>query len=691
MPKVVMDLTRSGEDRSWNVDASQRLPHPKSWLSRFGLPLTLLAIGGWGVLSVLSHWAAVPLLVVALLLLIWLGVLDRRDRRRRLEWDAMVLGLLRAAGHGELRRELVRLEQWTSWWGGEPQRVKVLINPQNLDSKVGETAASLVSARVGTKFHVAKFDQRACRLTLEPAPPAPDVPKNQARAEKLISTLFPGTSSAQVELDEQSDVTAINVKYESSPRLTNSGYRNRLEKVVSSMLPGRWRALWDLEGDRVRFELRPKMPRMIRATAHLERGPLSHSEYKDYELVYATDEDGRPVSWSPSKQAHWLIIGGTGSGKTSTQHTAVAQLTRDSWRVWVLDGKRIEFIGFRDWPNVELIAQRVEDQVRLVHAAHDLMEQRYTAIEAGNAKVSDFEPLVIDIDEYATFKKRVERWYRTVKQKGDPTQPPVFDLIGDIARLGRTAKIHIVLGIQRPDVTFLDGEMRDNFGCRTSLGRLSPDGAKMMWDSTAIGVVRTPKGQGVGLDDNGEPVSILCHYTPDPGKVEADEHEDLAALQAMRPTDVQWPRKRFQQPEPDYDLDSEDLKEIPPRYDEYASAPIVEWLSDNPVEMPAPDEGAPTRAAEDVDDLPDDDMPESDELAGYDEQEPASASDLDPGVLVLVDESIEQWAVLTGTEFDLVDDECLVLELQDIESGEELMLSVPDDEQFTIRRPNDEE
>ncbi|MFX8895333.1 hypothetical protein ABTM96_19570, partial [Acinetobacter baumannii] len=89
-------------------------------------------------------------------------------------------------------------------------------------------------------------------------------------------------------------------------------------------------------------------------------------------------------------------------------------------------------------------------------------------------------------------------------------------------RLARSAKIHILLGIQRPDVEFLGGEMRDNFGARLSLGRLSPQGAMMMWDSPAIGVAlpRNKRGRGVTLSAESLPVEVQTFYTPDPAKLD---------------------------------------------------------------------------------------------------------------------------------------------------------------------------
>lgn len=669
--------------------------------ARVWLPATAAALIGAGLLAVTQRegaaWALSVAWFVGLSLLI---ALDIRDARRRREFDTLVLGLLPILGIRARTRSAVKLQRWTSRWGGTPARIVCRFGPELADERMGERACDVVSRRVGVPYEIDSLDERRCVMVLVPSPPAAPAdptPKAQERAMKLVADLFGAEASGSYELDAEDEVEAFEVKFRSSPKLTTSGYRHRLERVVSSMLPGRWRARWDLEEDTVRFELRPQLPGMIRNEPRgAEVAELSHKDYSKFKLVYATDEDGREIGWVPSVQPHWLIIGGTGSGKTSTQHTALTVLARAGWRVWVLDGKRIEFIGFRDWPNVEMIAQRVEDQVRMVHAAHDLMEQRYTAIEEGRASVAEFEPLAVIIDEYATFKKRVERWYRTVKQKGDPAQPPVFDLIGDIARLGRTAKVHFVLGLQRPDVTFLDGEMRDNFACRTSHGRLSPEGAKMMWDSTAIGVVRTPRGQGVGLDDLGDPVPILSHYTPDPAKLDPSDEESAQALERMRPSQTAWPRKRFRMPEVDYDLDSDEVKEITPSYSEYAAAPLVDWESPSAADASEDDEqpAAPAGAVDEPEAAPDPDLEADEEDAayssfdGYGEPETRSAQDLDPGDLVLLDEGLEQWAVVASIDLDVVDEDSLVLELHDVETAEETLLSVPASEQLSTRRPD---
>src|SRR5699024_1198049 len=134
------------------------------------------------------------------------------------------------------------------------------------------------------------------------------------------------SSSIATEVDGEGNVAAVRVKHDIGPKIALSGYRARIEGVLSTMLPGRWRARWDMENDRVRFELRPVMPSMILNEGVGDAPELTHKSYMASEIVLATDEDRDPVVWVPSVAPHVLIVGGTGSGKTSLLHTALTVL-----------------------------------------------------------------------------------------------------------------------------------------------------------------------------------------------------------------------------------------------------------------------------------------------------------------------------------------------------------------------------
>ena len=179
---------------------------------------------------------------------------------------------------------------------------------------------------------------------------------------------------------------------------------------------------------------------------------------------------------------------------TSTAQGALGTVTRYGWPVWILDAKRVEFLDFRTWPNVQVIAGSIPQQVALVHRAWQLMEHRYQLIEHGKASVNDFEPLVVFLDEFAEFRSNLLEWYAQIKVKGDPTKPPTLAEVASLARKARTARIHLVLSTQRPDVEFLGGEA---LALDTPIP--TPDG----W--TTMGQIRI--GQYV-FAENGRPVRV---------------------------------------------------------------------------------------------------------------------------------------------------------------------------------------
>lgn len=495
----------------------------------------------------------IPLIWIGAIALAGLSVTSGiRTFQRTGRLDPAIEAVLPLLGAPQPTRALVEAQKWTRGWVGVPARVRIRYASRvdDLDPRFVELILGAFARRIGQEYRVRKHNSRRCLLLLELAPAVDPITREQQRAHDVVKQVLDPTANVQITTGDAGAVSRIEVKHNVGPKMAVVARRMQIEKVISSMLPGRWRAQWDLERDKVVFEVRPDMPDMTLHEVEGEPDKLTHAAYKAFKIPIGPDEDGEVQNWQPSVSPHCLVIGGTGSGKTSFQHTVLTHLAHARWRVWVLDGKRIEFAGFREWPNVELVGARVEHQVRMLHAAHELMEERYTQLENGTARLEDFEPLALIIDEYATFKARVERWYKTVKPKGAPPKAPVLDLLSDLARLARSAKIHMLLGLQRPDVEFLGGEMRDNFGARVSFGRLSPQGANMMWDSFAIGVAipRNKRGRGVTLNSQSTPVEIQAFYTPDPAKLDSTDTAEWAHLERLRPIAQDHDRRMVSEP-----------------------------------------------------------------------------------------------------------------------------------------------
>lgn len=377
--------------------------------------------------------------------------------------------------------------------------------------------------------------------------------------------------------DEESDedyLLEVTITEVDGMEMALVGKRRQILTKLRSRLPkGNFISDVDPSENTISFRRSKPLPSVV--VPPKEHAPLlaNHKAYRDFSVPLGLGNNLSPAVWMPRRDAHLLIIGGTGGGKTICEHGVIQRLAQAGWRVWLVDGKRIEFIGYREWANVELLAQRVDDQIRVLKLAHETMEARYDLIEAGEVMIEDLDPIAIVVDELTSLLGAVKRRYLDTKDvpgKKMPTKDPVLDWIADIARLGRTAKMHLVLGLQRPDASIMGGELRDNFGCRISLGKLkSKEASMMMWDDPAIGLsVPDVPGRAVSVID-GAPAMVQGTFTANPDPNHDDYHRNMVA--AMRPTVEAYSRKTIAAPQPD-----EESKTGEPTWVDIISAPLID-------------------------------------------------------------------------------------------------------------------
>lgn len=624
--------------------------------------------------------------------------------RRQYVVDNAVEALAPNLGVRVVSRSLVRASRWKGGFTGYPEKVSIRYG-RTINDHDGVWRAKLVDIVDrnfdGTyKVEAHNRHRKHLKLRLDIAEMEKESSKtaDALRAESVIQELF-GKDTRIDTTEDDEGIKSIEVTGIPSAKLSIGSRRSGVERVIAATLPGRLKAVWDLQHSRVEFNRRIPLPTMIRPPEEHSPLALDHKVYTDFKVPLAVAEEDELLEWWVAVQAHLMVVGGTGSGKTVLLHGVTQRLTQAGWRTWIVDGKRIEFIGFRGWPNVELVAARVEHQVRAILAAHELMEERYSLVEVGQASLADFEPLLLVIDELTTFLKRTERWWKKVKPKGAPVKPPILELIADIARLGRSAKIHMIVGLQRPDVEFVGGEMRDNFGARVSMGRLSPQGAMMMWDSAAIGVSipRTARGRAICLDNKSRPVEAQTFFSPNPDPNSPGFDQDF--VDSVRPHTTFYSRKMVEVLEPKEDLDGET---VPLTFDDYAAAEIIEYDAEYEklhAHIPSADhnrKGPSARAtvqplALAVDETEPETEEESDAedpFNGYGPEAYTGPEDLNPGDLFLIDETLGQWGVVESVEPDYRDDSVMTIDYRDFESGEPETIMLSSDSALTARRPS---
>lgn len=726
--------TRAGSRQSTGASSpGLTLEERTAFYVRDAVALTGLGVAGMGLTQLAGHQPlAVPALIAGISAAGTRAALGARTASRHDLHDRLVTSLAPLLGMRQLDRRTVRVSAWTRGWPGRPRRVLVRYAPGAADGEPGwaSEVAGVVGARLLGSYTLGEHDRRRCRLrlTLDESEPADlvDPPAAQVRAQRAITELIGPTAKVKkVEL-EGGELTAMTVEHQAGAKLAAAGYRHRVERVISTMMPGRWRAVWDLEADSARFEIRPALPASVwlPAPRHADSEDLL-ANYRQVKIPYAVDEDGQQMFWYPAKVPHMILTGSTGSGKTSMAHSLLGEVTSYGWPVWVLDAKRVEFLDFRDWPNVQIVAGSLPDQVALIHRAWLHMEHRYELIESGRATVNDFEPLVIFLDEYTEFRANLIEWYARIKVRGEPTKPSTLTEVASLSRKARTARIHLVLSTQRPDAEFLGGEMRDNFGQRISMGRLSPQGAMMMWENPATGVSlpRSCTGRAMATHEDGRPVEVQCYRFPDVRAPEGSEQARLLA--AVRPAVSRHERFVIVRPEDEDDLDTGEV--IEPTFRDYAGArwalaserseldPLAAARGDGPLDVDGRElsstlaslglsrpaaASTPHPRLHVVPDLEaDDTLPpaqhvdepeeERDTFAGYGPSTTCSPSSLVVGDLIEIDEDTATWGVVDEpTEEDMAAPGLTAISWRG--DGDECgSLSLDDDTLIAVRRPED--
>lgn len=618
-------------------------------------------------------------------------VLGVRARNRRQRVDRLIEALHMMLGARLPSRRLVEARRWR---GQIPTRVRMsyaaAINDSDPDW-LGDIVA-IASRRLEADYAVRKHDKVRGHIHLTPAAelqPLERVEHEAARAARLVGGLIGPTAEVSTVIEGEV-LKVVDVRHDAGVRVADPAVRRRIEQRTSVLLPGRWRARWELESDAVRFELRPTLP-----TCVVHPRPVITTEDL-YRIPLAVDEDGQQITWNlKGSGPHLMVVGKTGTGKTVVILGATLEFAARGWPVFVIDPKRVGLLGLRAHPNVQLVATRVEDQVATVYHVHRMMEERYERIEAGEIDEDDLEPVLLVLDEYRDFYATVTAWYAGVKQRGMPTRCDVFEKVGSLARKGRGAKIFVVLGTQRPDSEFLGGEMRDNFDSRISLGRLSPEGSRMMWEDNyrlGLTVPRRVEGRAIALNEDGWPVEVQSFWTPDPrrlAKGPVSPEQNLEILNHLRADEAQHGHLQVQLRVEMLDGDDGGAG----MWAAVTNALLVPADVDGhlPGETSAPRmpaaEPVPHGLTEssDADSEPPANAPPDDE---YEDPEPTRPAAVEPGDLLLVDESTEFWAVIEGIEEDIDEPDCFCIDWRsdDDESGS---LTIPADSTVMARRARD--
>lgn len=237
----------------------------------------------------------------------------------------------------------------------------------------------------------------------------------------------------------------------------------------------------------------------------------------DLPIITGMDLTGKMQAFDLRTFPHILIGGSSGNGKSSALRAMLTTLmlykSPDELRFVMGDLKFSELTLFRGYSHVESVSTSAPTLAIELAKVRKELDRRGKMLENARAlKTSDIggiPDIIVCIDEVWLLKKDNE----------------VMQLLDDISAIGRALGVYLILSMQRPDATVLDGALKNNLNVRISFKQTNKINSKIILDeggaerlpcpgrgivkTNDIGVVQAPFLDVDGVD------KLLGHlYTP---------------------------------------------------------------------------------------------------------------------------------------------------------------------------------
>lgn len=186
---------------------------------------------------------------------------------------------------------------------------------------------------------------------------------------------------------------------------------------------------------------------------------------RGYYTVHGNGRDYYAIYRYLLETNHLLCAGVTGSGKSVVLNgmivSALNYSTPGEHRFVFIDPKQVELDLYSDLPLWNRgYADTIPEAVKLFEEVCEELDRRMLATKMRRAKMYEGYDIHIIIDEYADLVHNAE--YPKLK-------PVVERYICKIARMGRAARIHLVIATQRATREVLTGELKTNIDYRLCL------------------------------------------------------------------------------------------------------------------------------------------------------------------------------------------------------------------------------
>lgn len=201
------------------------------------------------------------------------------------------------------------------------------------------------------------------------------------------------------------------------------------------------------------------------------------------EIALGHGPHGRPETFSLKIESpHAILNGGSGAGKSVLLAYMVGQFMRRGAGVLALDAKFISHPWLRRVPGVAYCSEAEDMHNALCWLDQELLRRArlVSAARDPEAAMAALDLLVVVMEEMTAARTRLDQYWKSIKEPGQPALSPALAALANVANMGRQMKVHAFLAGQSLTAKVTGGpEGRESYGARL-LARATSNAWRML-------------------------------------------------------------------------------------------------------------------------------------------------------------------------------------------------------------------
>lgn len=248
------------------------------------------------------------------------------------------------------------------------------------------------------------------------------------------------------------------------------------------------------------------------------------------------------VAISLAVYPHWFVAGETGSGKSNLLKCLIYQAIRKNYEVVLIDFKRgVSFSSFSK--TVKMYYEYDETMILLKDMVSEaksrldcFREHGVDSLKEYNRKnrTTSMQRKIIFIDELAEL----------LKTRDKETSHALYDALETLTRISRSAGIHLIMGVQRPDSTVINGQIKSNVSLRICGHFVDREPSRIMLSNDSASFLPDFKGRFIIKGNSQQEIQTFYYNMPISSSKKEYEKSKVKVTEPVTQKEEKTPEKK---------------------------------------------------------------------------------------------------------------------------------------------------